>query len=116
MNIDVNGEKFKVSVSYDTSEISNAPKVQKDVIPVPSSNGNYKNVIAPVEGKFFLTKDNSETAVKVGDAVKKGDVIGYIEAMKVYNAIASEIEGKVVEIVARDGNEVDEDDVLIKIQ
>jgi pyruvate carboxylase subunit B len=75
-----------------------------------------KEVISPLEGKFFLTKDSSETALKVGDTVKAGDLMGYIESMKTYNAITSEESGKVVEICFANGDSVDEDDILIKIQ
>ncbi len=73
-------------------------------------------MLSPLEGKFFLTKDSSETALKVGDSVKAGDIIGYIESMKTYNAVASEENGKVTEICFANGDSVDEDDVLIKIQ
>ena len=38
--------------------------------------------------------------IKVGDKVKSGDIIGYVEAMKVMNEITSDVDGEVVEIVA----------------
>ena len=118
MNIDVNGEKFAVKVSYDVSEsltngqsaVTEAPQVL-----ISGSNG-FKEIIAPIEGNFMLTKDSGEKGIKVGDNVKKGDTIGYIEAMKVYNAIAADKSGTIVEICASDGNHIDEDDVIVKIQ
>ena len=73
-------------------------------------------MLSPLEGKFFLTKDSSETALKVGDLVQKDDIIGYIESMKTYNAIAAEESGRVVEICFANGDAVDEDDILIKLQ
>ena len=73
-------------------------------------------MVSPLEGKFFLTKDTSETALKVGDQVKEGDIIGYIESMKTFNAVASEASGKVVEICYANGDSVEEDDALIKLQ
>jgi pyruvate carboxylase subunit B len=116
MNIDVNGEKFVVSVSYDQSNPgSSAPEIKEEK-QVAVVSGNFKEVTAPIEGKFSFVKDNAETPVKQGDMIKKGDILGYIEAMKVYNAIAAEVEGKVVEVVVQDGAEVDEDEVLFKIQ
>ena len=63
----------------------------------------------------MLTKNSSETPLKVGTKVKDGDLIGYIEAMKVYNAIHSDKSGQVVEIFTTDGSHVDEDDLLIKL-
>lgn len=108
LNINVNGEEFKVSVAYDDSEI-----------PISSNgNGNSKSVeiLAPLEGKFFLTKDSSEKGIQVGQKINKGDTIAYIEAMKVYNAITAEKGGEVVEIVANHGSDVEEDDVIIVLK
>ena len=117
MNVDVNGEQFTVKVSYgdqpaEAQTSTEAPKVE---VPKASSNG-FAEVIAPIEGNFTLTKDNTEKAIAIGDDIKKGDLIGYIEAMKVYNAITSDKSGKVVEICATNGDYIDEDDVIIKLQ
>ncbi|NLC49372.1 MAG: acetyl-CoA carboxylase biotin carboxyl carrier protein subunit, partial [Bacteroidales bacterium] len=47
--------------------------------------------------------------------IKEGDLIGYIESMKTYNAVSAEVAGTVHEICFANGESVDEDDVLIKI-
>ena len=83
--------------------------------PKPVQAGEGADVLAPLEGKFFLTKDNSETPKKVGDAVKDGDVIAYIEAMKTYNAIRADRDGVITAILANAGDTVEEDDVIMKI-
>ena len=77
--------------------------------------GEGKEVLSPLEGKFFLTKSAQETPVKVGDKVNKGDVICYVEAMKTYNAIRAEFSGTITAICANSGDSVSEDDVLMKI-
>lgn len=64
----------------------------------------------------MLTKNAGDKAIKVGDKINVGDVIGYIEAMKVYNAIAADKAGTVVEICPTDGSAIDEDDVIVKLQ
>lgn len=112
LTVDVNGEKYAVTVSYDAPK-ADAPKAAQASAPV---SGNATDVIAPISGKFFKTKDSSSKAVAVGDTVKQGDIIGYIEAMKVFNAVAAPCDGKVVEICRNSGDDVDEDDVLMKIQ
>lgn len=111
MNIDVNGERYVVSVSYDESEVPAAA-------PVAGSNGQGSSheILSPLEGKFYLTKDSSEKALKVGDKIEKGMTVAYIEAMKVYNAITADKGGEVVEILGRHGEDVEEDDVIIKIK
>ena len=118
MSIDVNGEKFAVKVSYDVTETPSngqSAAVEAPQVVVSGSNG-FKEIIAPIEGNFMLTKDSGEKGIKIGDIVNKGDTIGYIEAMKVYNAISADKSGTIVEICATDGSHIDEDDVIIKIQ
>jgi len=113
----VNGEQFTVKISYgEQAAVTNqAPAATPVAVPSGSSNG-FAEIIAPIEGNFTLTKDNSEKGIVVGDTVNKGDVIGYIEAMKVYNAITADKSGKVVEICAANGDHIDEDEVIIKLQ
>jgi len=119
LNVEVNGEKFIVNVSYgDNTNTGSVQTVQNPAVsqtPVTVS-GEAIEVVSPLEGKFFLTKDSSETAKKVGDVIKEGDLIGYIESMKTYNAISSDKSGKIVAICFNNGESVDEDDVLIKLQ
>lgn len=122
MNIDVNGEKFRVTVSFGDSvadRSAGTPPVQEQTpSPQPQQveaiSGDVYELASPLEGKFFLTKSTSETAVKAGDTVKKGQVVCYIEAMKTYNAIQAEKDGKIVEIAVANGDSVLEDDILMK--
>ena len=59
-----------------------------------TKNPPGRQILSPIEGRVFLTKDPKDTSVKINDIVKKGDVICYIESMKVINAIKSEYSGK----------------------
>ena len=115
MHIEINGEKYEVKVSYEDTQTIPEQKPNADSsISQLSSNGN-KEILAPIEGNFMLTKSNSEKPLKIGDQVKDGDLIGYIEAMKVYNAIHADKSGTVTEICSQDGAHVDEDVLLIKL-
>ncbi len=119
MIIDVNGEKFKVGISY--GDVANKPAAPVSAASAvveaqaPVSSAASFEVLSPLEGKFMLTKDTSEKPIKVGDTLKEGDVVCYIESMKTYNAILAEKAGKVVEIAKANGDSVDEDDVLVKL-
>ncbi len=117
MNINVNGEEFVVSVSYDGSQAAPAPTVSAATPQTtPLSGGAGEPVSSPLEGKFYFTKDSSETALKVGDKVKAGDLVGYIEAMKTYNAVRFDRDGVVQKIEVSNSADVEEDDVLVYIQ
>ena len=131
--VTIDNQEYVVNISYpeetvgSTSQAAAAASPAQAMAPVtqvsaatpvavPVSSGSVKEVLSPLEGKFFLTKDSSETPLKVGDAVNKDDIVGYIESMKTYNAVAAEESGVVTEICHANGDSVDEDDVLIKMQ
>ncbi len=123
MVVNVDNESFVVNISYPNTEggaVHVAQKgqntVENSAVVTPPSGGQLKEVLSPLEGKFFLTKESSEKALKVGDTIKEGDLIGYIESMKTYNAISAEEAGIVREICFANGDSVDEDDILIKTE
>ena len=109
LTVQVDGQAYRVTVAYGDAELPVAPAGAA----APAGEG--KEVLSPLEGKFFLVKNAQETALKVGDAVKEGDVICYVEAMKTYNAIRAEFGGTVTAICATPGDAVSEDDILMKI-
>lgn len=114
--VNVNGESYKVEIAYpDQVGKKEAPKKDEPSPSTSSDDANAKYIDAPIEGRFFLTKESSEKAIQVGDTVSKGDTIGYIEAMKVINAIAADKSGKVVEILATHGSDIEEDDPILKL-
>ena len=45
----------------------------------------------------------TEPKIKVGDTVTEGDIIGYIEAMKVMNEVTTDVTGEVTEILVEHG-------------
>ncbi len=120
LNLNVNGEKYNVRISYpneaaqDNTSVAATP-TQEFIPPASSNDANEKYIIAPLEGKFYLTKETSEKGKKVGDVVKEGETVAYIEAMKVINAIAADVSGTIAEIMVNHGDEIEEDDQIFKI-
>ena len=114
--VNVNGEFYKVEIAY-PDQVGKKEEVKKEETPQnnASNDTNAVYIDAPIEGKFFLTKESSEKPIQVGDMVSKGDTIGYIEAMKVINAISADKSGKVAEILATHGADIEEDDPIIKL-
>ncbi|MCI5509272.1 MAG: acetyl-CoA carboxylase biotin carboxyl carrier protein [Oliverpabstia sp.] len=65
-------------------------------------------VKAPLVGTFYsASAPDVAPFVKVGDTVKKGQVLGIIEAMKLMNEIESEYEGVVEAILVENGQMVE---------
>lgn len=59
-----------------------------------------KTVKSPLVGTFYAAPSpEAEPFVKKGDIVKKGQVLGIVEAMKLMNEIESEYDGVVEEIL-----------------
>ena len=74
-------------------------------------------VTSPMVGTFYGSPSpDSESFVKVGDPVKKGDVLCIIEAMKLMNEIESEFSGTVIDILVKDGDMVEYGTPLFKIK
>lgn len=117
--VEVNGKQFEVKIDYGNPDNGLEKKTASgtaDFLPKNyAQTTNGKEVVAPLEGKFYLTKDNGERPIQVGDDIKPGDTVGYIESMKVINAVTSDKAGKVVEIIPQHGAEIEEDDPIIKL-
>ncbi len=110
ITVNVNGQNYKLDIAYGDA-VPAATEAAASAAPA----GAGEDIIAPLSGKFYLTKEPGEQAKKVGDAVKKGDTLCYIEAMKVNNAISAEFDGVITAICLSNGDSVDEDDVIFKV-
>ena len=77
---------------------------------------NQKTVVAPIVGTFYKSPaPDKEPFVKVGDKVKKGDVLCIIESMKLMNEIKSEFDGVVLKILVESGEAVEYNQPLIEL-
>lgn len=78
---------------------------------------NLKIVKSPMVGTFYASSaPDKEPFVKVGDKIKKGQVVCIVEAMKLMNEIESEYDGEVVEICMNNEDIVEYGAELIKIK
>ncbi len=83
----------------------------------PPAESGVIDVRSPMVGVFYASPaENAEPYVKVGDRIKRGDVLCIIEAMKLMNEIASEHTGTVVEICAGNAQVVDFGHVLLRVK
>ena len=73
-------------------------------------------VRAPMVGTFYASPaPDKPPFVSVGQAVKAGDTLGIIEAMKMFNPIEAEVSGTVLKILAESGQPVEFDQPLFVI-
>ena len=74
-------------------------------------------VKSPMVGTFYASPaPDADPYVTRGKDVKNGDVLCIIEAMKLMNEIKTEVSGRVVEILIENGQPVEFDQPLFKIQ
>ena len=112
--IKVNGKTYKVELEsmeeVNTGEPKKVENKQEEPKPAPTGNGKGQKVTAPIQGSV------SNIKVKVGDKVKKGDVLLIIEAMKLENEVPSPFDGEVSEILVSKGQNVASKDVVMIIK
>ena len=103
--ITVNGTAYEVEVE-EAGVVASAPKAAAPKAAAPVAAG-ATTVSAPMPGKVLSVN------VKVGDAVKAGDVLMILEAMKMQNEIMAPADGTVSDVRVSAGQTVGTGDVMI---
>jgi acetyl-CoA carboxylase biotin carboxyl carrier protein len=89
-----------------------APATPEDAPPA-----QRPSVKAPLTGIFYASPSpGSPPYVQVGGEVAAGQVIGLIEAMKLFNEIKSDLAGRVIRVVAESGKLVKAKQPLVEVE
>ena len=115
-NIKVNGTAFEVEVEEVKAAVKAAPAAPK-AAPAPAAAAPAPAVVgagetgikAPMPGKIV------KVVAAEGAAVKKGDVVVILEAMKMQNEITAPVDGKVKSINVAAGQSVKPGEVMAVI-
>jgi acetyl-CoA carboxylase biotin carboxyl carrier protein len=74
-------------------------------------------ILSPMVGTFYAAPSpDSAPFVKVGDRVKKGQVIAVLEAMKIMNELEAEFDCKIVSVLVSDAQAVEYDMPLFAVE
>lgn len=111
--VTVNGTAYEIELEEIAGNSVSATKAEPEKTAetapaAPVSNGGEK-VTAPMPGNILDVK------VKVGDSVKKGDVLLILEAMKMENEIMAGADGKIASVNVNKGDSVETGAVLCVI-
>ena len=83
----------------------------------PTEEPGRHVVRAPLVGTFYrASQPGGPPFVTPGDAVEQGDTLGIVEAMKLMNHVIADRAGRVVEVVAGDGEPVEYDQPLVVLE
>jgi len=74
-------------------------------------------ILSPMVGTFYSSPSpDSPAFVKVGDRVKKGQVVAILEAMKIMNELEAEFDCEILEVLKSDGQAVEYDMPLYTVK
>ena len=91
-----------------------APAAPAAEAPVAS---NLIEVRAPMVGTFYRSPNpESPPFVEVGDSIRPGQTLCILEAMKIMNEIEAEVSGRIAEVLIDNGQPVQFDQVLYRIE
>jgi biotin carboxyl carrier protein len=114
--IEVNGTTYEVEVHQEVKKTKTPKLVRKEVVrkpgegAVPQKATGAGAIKAPLPGNIFKIN------VAIGDAVKKGDVLMVMEAMKMENNVLAVKDGVVKNIKVALGDAVLQNDILIEFE
>lgn len=101
-------------------EATEAKSAMPEAAPKEEAAAPATNLIefkSPMIGTFYRSSSPEQAPfVKVGDVVQKGQTLCIVEAMKLFNEIESEVEGKIIKIEVENAQPVEYDQVLFLIE
>lgn len=111
LKITVNGKTYDVSVeevgATSAAPVAAAPAAPVAAAPAAPAQASGEQITAPMPGTVMSVK------VSAGQAVKKGDVLVVLEAMKMENEIYAPCDGTVAAVNVSNGEAVESGKVLV---
>jgi len=101
-----------------TEQVSSVSTTQQNTVSVQKDTETEGHIISsPIVGTYYESITPGTPAfVKVGQKIKKGDILCILEAMKVMNEITADVDGVVAEIFVSNGNMVEACMPLFRIE
>ena len=107
--VNVNGTQYDITLEVLEGEAAVAPKAAPAPAAPKAAPAGGQSVNAPMPGTILAVN------VKAGQAVKKGDVLIMLEAMKMENEIMAPVDGTVSAVNVTKGQSVQSGDVLVTL-
>ena len=114
MSVSFEGSHSEKIIQHAPQPITEAPTPQNKS---EDSDSQYIAIKSPFVGTFFTSPSPGEpTYTRVGDQVKKGQVLCIVEAMKIMNEIEADVEGEVMKVCVENESFVEYGQVLFLIK
>jgi len=109
--------RVRVSKNGATAAAAPQPVAAPPIAAEATARTDYPTVNAPLTGLFYRSPSpQAEPFIQVGSQISQGDVIGLIEAMKLFNEIRSTASGKVRRIIIENGQLVRAHQPIIELE
>lgn len=127
IEVEEKDSKIRVKSAVTGTAVALAPVALEASVEAPVAEGKssavekkaeskYKIMKSPMVGTFYRSPaPDAENYVEEGQAVKKGQALCIVEAMKLMNEIESEFKGKIVSVLVENGQPVEYGEPLFEI-
>jgi len=95
---------------YIVPVLSERKKIEAEILGGTENVDTKREILAPMPGLILKIE------VEEGQAIQAGQPLVIMEAMKMENEIRSQIEGKIQEVLIKENQKVEKNDLLLKIQ
>jgi len=121
--LEIEREKFSIKLEKETAALAGVATPQVVAAPVVTAAVESKPAIvqesdevegerlrSPMVGTYYAAPSpDSPPFVKVGDTVKKGQVLAVLEAMKIMNEFEAEYDCQILQALVNDGQPIEYD-------
>ncbi|AOF49368.1 biotin/lipoyl-containing protein [Tetragenococcus halophilus] len=120
--VEIDGKLYRVTIEEISENERSEPKEavqtqsqpqqsqeQTQASPAPTATSGGESVTAPMPGNIYKVQ------AKAGQAVKEGETVIVLEAMKMENEIVAPADGTISAINVTEGQAVEADDVLFEL-
>ncbi len=113
LEIEREGLKIKIENNFSKIQTTQPTQIRPQQVIVPEQKEEKEEkglhiIYSPMIGTFYRAPSpHAEPFVKVGDKVKKGQVLCLIEAMKLMNEIEADVDGEIMEIYVQNAQTVE---------
>ena len=117
--LEITEDDKKVRLERTVSTVPMQTAVVSDSAPVApaTEDADYISVKSPIVGLFYAAPaENADPYVTLGDAVKKGQTLCIVEAMKLMNELSAECDGVIDKICVTNGQMVEYGTELFRIK
>ncbi len=105
------------SVPVSEAAEKKAAEKKKEAASAAADESKYITIKSPMIGTFYRSSaPDKPPFVGAGTEIKKGQTLCIIEAMKLFNEIESDHEGKIIKILVEDASPVEYDQPLFLIE